>query len=110
MAEKIGFIGLGIMGKPMVRNLVKAGFEVVVHNRSQAAVDELTGGIGPVDGGEHRPRESPSGRRWSSRCCPIRPTSATSSSATDGLARRDAATATPDRHEHDRPRDGDRGQ
>lgn len=42
MAEKIGLIGLGIMGKPMARNLVKAGFELVVHNRSRGAVDELT--------------------------------------------------------------------
>ncbi len=43
MAEQgpIGFIGLGIMGKPMARNLVKAGFELVVHNRSRGAVDEL---------------------------------------------------------------------
>jgi 2-hydroxy-3-oxopropionate reductase len=41
MAEKIGFIGLGIMGKPMVRNLAKAGFEIVVHNRRRGAVDEL---------------------------------------------------------------------
>ena len=41
MAEKIGFIGLGIMGKPMARNLMNAGYELVVHNRSQAAVDEL---------------------------------------------------------------------
>lgn len=41
MAERIGFVGLGIMGKPMVRNLVKAGYELVVHNRSQGAVDEL---------------------------------------------------------------------
>src|SRR6185437_3835864 len=39
---KIGFIGLGIMGKPMVRNLLKGGYAVVVHNRSKAAVDELT--------------------------------------------------------------------
>jgi 2-hydroxy-3-oxopropionate reductase len=39
---KIGFIGLGIMGKPMVRNLLKGGYSVVVHNRSKAAVDELT--------------------------------------------------------------------
>jgi len=39
---KIGFIGLGIMGKSMARNILKAGFEVVVHNRSQAAVKELT--------------------------------------------------------------------
>jgi 2-hydroxy-3-oxopropionate reductase len=43
MAERIGFVGLGIMGKPMVRNLVAAGWEVVVHNRSQGAVDELAG-------------------------------------------------------------------
>src|SRR4051794_36043161 len=41
MAERVGFIGLGIMGKPMVRNLVKAGFEVVVHNRTRASVDAL---------------------------------------------------------------------
>jgi 2-hydroxy-3-oxopropionate reductase len=38
---KIGFIGLGIMGKHMSRNLLKAGYEVVVHNRSKASVDEL---------------------------------------------------------------------
>lgn len=37
---KIGFIGLGIMGKPMVHNILKAGYEdVLVWNRSQAAVD-----------------------------------------------------------------------
>ncbi len=39
--EKIGFIGLGIMGKPMVRNLLAAGYSPVVFNRSRAAVDEL---------------------------------------------------------------------
>lgn len=39
--KKVGFIGLGIMGKPMVRNLVKAGYQVVVHNRSRAAVDQM---------------------------------------------------------------------
>src|SRR5262249_25751399 len=38
---KIGFIGLGIMGKPMAKNLIKAGFPLVVHNRSRAKVDEL---------------------------------------------------------------------
>ncbi len=41
MNPRIGFIGLGIMGKPMARNLIKAGFPLVVHNRSRAAVDEL---------------------------------------------------------------------
>lgn len=38
---KLGFIGLGIMGKPMSKNLVKAGHEVVVFDFNQAAVDEL---------------------------------------------------------------------
>jgi len=38
----IGFIGLGIMGKPMARNLLKAGYALVVHNRSGTAVDELS--------------------------------------------------------------------
>ena len=38
----IGFIGLGIMGKPMARNLLKAGYSLVVCNRSRTAVDELS--------------------------------------------------------------------
>jgi len=38
---KVGYIGLGLMGKSIARNILKAGFPVVVHNRSQAAVDEL---------------------------------------------------------------------
>lgn len=38
---KIGFIGLGIMGKPMAKNLVKAGFDVVCTNRSKGSVEEL---------------------------------------------------------------------
>ena len=38
---KIGFIGLGIMGKPMAKNLLKAGYEVWVNNRSRAPMDEL---------------------------------------------------------------------
>ena len=38
---KVGFIGLGIMGKPMCRNLMKAGYEAVVYNRSKASVEEL---------------------------------------------------------------------
>src|SRR5579872_5139989 len=37
----IGFIGLGIMGKPMARNLLKAGYSLVVHNRSRGPVNEL---------------------------------------------------------------------
>lgn len=38
---KIGYIGLGIMGAAMARNLMKAGHELVVHNRSRAIVDSL---------------------------------------------------------------------
>jgi len=41
LLPKIGFIGLGIMGKPMARNLIKAGFPLVVHNRSRSKADEL---------------------------------------------------------------------
>ena len=37
----IGFIGLGIMGKPMARNLLKAGYPLVVHSRGRPPVDEL---------------------------------------------------------------------
>jgi 2-hydroxy-3-oxopropionate reductase len=37
----IGFIGLGIMGKPMARNLLKAGYRVTAFNRSRGPVDEL---------------------------------------------------------------------
>ena len=37
----IGFIGLGLMGKPMAKNLLKAGFPLVVHSRSQPPVDDL---------------------------------------------------------------------
>jgi 2-hydroxy-3-oxopropionate reductase len=40
---KVGFIGLGIMGKPMARNLLRTGYPLVVHNRSRVAVDELVG-------------------------------------------------------------------
>ncbi|HYJ15949.1 MAG TPA: 2-hydroxy-3-oxopropionate reductase [Candidatus Limnocylindria bacterium] len=38
----IGFIGLGIMGKPMARHLLQASYPLVVHNRSRAAVEELS--------------------------------------------------------------------
>ena len=41
MISTIGFIGLGLMGKPMARNLMKAGYRLVIHNRSRGAVDEL---------------------------------------------------------------------
>ncbi|MDQ6744603.1 MAG: 2-hydroxy-3-oxopropionate reductase [Actinomycetota bacterium] len=40
--ETIGFIGLGIMGKPMAANLLEAGYTLVAYNRSQEAVEELS--------------------------------------------------------------------
>jgi len=42
MAQTLGFIGLGIMGRPMAKNLLKAGYPLVVHSRSKAPVDDLT--------------------------------------------------------------------
>ena len=41
MSDRIGFIGLGLMGKPMVLNLLKKGFPVVAHSRSRAPVDAV---------------------------------------------------------------------
>jgi 2-hydroxy-3-oxopropionate reductase len=41
MADTVGFIGLGVMGRPMAKNLLKAGFPLVVHSRSQGPVDDL---------------------------------------------------------------------
>jgi 2-hydroxy-3-oxopropionate reductase len=39
--ERIGFIGLGIMGQPMATNLIKAGYPLTVYNRSPASIDRL---------------------------------------------------------------------
>ena len=39
--KKIGFIGVGIMGKSMVRNLMKAGYEVAIYTRTRSKVEEI---------------------------------------------------------------------
>lgn len=39
--KKIGFIGVGIMGKSMIRNLMKAGYEVAVYNRTKSKTDDI---------------------------------------------------------------------
>ncbi|MGI6162255.1 MAG: 2-hydroxy-3-oxopropionate reductase [Christensenellales bacterium] len=39
--SKIGFIGLGIMGKPMSKNLIKAGYDLIVFDLNKAAVEEV---------------------------------------------------------------------
>lgn len=54
MNQKIGYIGLGIMGGAMARNLLMAGFEVIVYNRSQAKIDAIVAegarpGTSPAD-------------------------------------------------------------
>jgi len=41
VSETIGFVGLGVMGKPMAKNLIKAGHTLIVHNRSRGASDEV---------------------------------------------------------------------
>jgi 2-hydroxy-3-oxopropionate reductase len=41
MADKVGFIGLGIMGKPMARNLMDADYEITAYNRSPEKAEEL---------------------------------------------------------------------
>jgi 3-hydroxyisobutyrate dehydrogenase-like beta-hydroxyacid dehydrogenase len=40
---KVGFIGLGNMGRPMARNLIRAGHELVAYNRTRNRADELAG-------------------------------------------------------------------
>lgn len=47
---KVGYIGLGLMGKAMARNILRAGFPLMVHNRSRAAVIELVA-EGALEGG-----------------------------------------------------------
>src|SRR5262245_46464122 len=41
MAKRVGFIGLGIMGRPMAKNVLAKGFALAVYNRSSAAIEEL---------------------------------------------------------------------
>jgi 2-hydroxy-3-oxopropionate reductase len=41
MSEKVGIVGLGLMGRPMAHNLVQAGYDLVVYNRSRGKVEEL---------------------------------------------------------------------
>jgi 2-hydroxy-3-oxopropionate reductase len=43
MAGTVGFIGLGIMGRPMAENLVEAGYDLVVYNRTREKAEELDG-------------------------------------------------------------------
>jgi 3-hydroxyisobutyrate dehydrogenase-like beta-hydroxyacid dehydrogenase len=51
--EKVGFVGLGIMGAAMAKNLLGAGHELVVHNRTRAKAEGLADhGAGVADSPE----------------------------------------------------------
>jgi 3-hydroxyisobutyrate dehydrogenase len=54
MNTRVGFIGLGIMGKPMARNLLKAGFLLTVYSRRPSVVEEI---MANGAAGAHSPRE-----------------------------------------------------
>jgi 3-hydroxyisobutyrate dehydrogenase len=54
MDKRIGFIGLGIMGKPMARNLLKAGYALTVYTRRRSVVEAL---IADGAAGAHSPQE-----------------------------------------------------
>ena len=54
--KTIGFIGLGIMGKPMVRNLTQAGYDVIVYNRSRDDTDALLSEVSQLQAATN-PRE-----------------------------------------------------
>jgi len=60
MEKRVGFIGLGIMGMPMARNLIKAGFEVVVYNRTTSKADQMVSeGAKKADSPKEVARETP---------------------------------------------------
>ena len=61
MKETIGFIGLGLMGRPMAKNLLKAGYPLVVTSRSHGPVDDLVaaGAARRRFAGRRRPRGDP---------------------------------------------------
>ncbi len=69
MSERIGFVGLGIMGQGMAANLLRAGFAVRVWNRTAARMDALGGRRGR---GRH-----PARRMWPPTATSPSPVSAT---------------------------------
>ena len=59
MTDHIGFIGLGVMGRPMARNLLRAGYPLTVWNRSQPGIEELVrDGASPGSSPEDVARQS----------------------------------------------------
>ncbi len=54
MVRKLSFIGLGIMGPPMAKNLMQAGHELVLYNRTKEKAEDLADGAATVDGSPGR--------------------------------------------------------
>ena len=54
MADKVGFIGLGIMGGPMAKNLMQAGHELVLYTRTRQKAEDLVGSGGAEVAGSPR--------------------------------------------------------
>jgi len=60
MEKRVGFIGLGIMGMPMARNLIKAGVEVIVYNRTASKAEQMVSeGAKKADSPKELAEESP---------------------------------------------------
>lgn len=68
----VGFIGLGVMGKPMAMHVLGRGYQVIAHNRSRMAVDAM---VAAVQSQQVALRTWRDKWRWSSPCCPARRTS-----------------------------------
>jgi 2-hydroxy-3-oxopropionate reductase len=58
MVEKVGFIGLGVMGRPMAQNLMEAGYELVLYNRTIEKAEEIAGDGATVAGSPREVAES----------------------------------------------------
>src|SRR4029079_13461274 len=76
--DTIGFIGLGLMGRPMATNLLKAGYPVVAHSRSQGPVDDL------VSAGAARATSPADGARQATRIITMVPDSPDVEQVLDG--------------------------
>ena len=85
MKERIGFIGVGLMGHGMAKNIVEKGFPLtVLAHRKREAVDDLK--ARGAEGGGEPARASPRRATSSSSASPARRKSKRSSMGTDGLA------------------------
>ena len=70
MAGSVGFVGLGNMGRPMALNLVKAGFELVVHDINSARLEPLVAAGLPLKPHPTPSRPDPTARSAWSRPLP----------------------------------------